>query len=264
MKGIFAEILNMSMISCIVIVAVMMIRRIFRRAPKAFFCILWAFVGFRLICPFTLQSVLCLIPDSQPMIEEVFLQETVPVKSEFPTEKYETSLPQIQNDVKPPVSSVPTEESQPLTETLQTPQENNRFLHFIPYIWATGAILIFMGALIRYFLLICRLHGSVADENGIYYSDKVDTPFILGVISPKIYLPCETGETDKEYILAHEKAHLHRLDYLWKPIGFIILCLHWFNPLVWVAFRLFCKDIELYSNIETLSKLVAVSDFITA
>lgn len=255
MEGIFAEILNMSMISCIVIVAVMMIRRIFRRAPKAFFCILWAFVGFRLICPFTLQSVLCLIPDSQPMIEEVFLQETVPVKSEFPTEKYETSLPQIphnntevQNDGKTPVYSVPTEENKPevsLTETLQTPQENNRFLHFIPYIWSAGTILMFVGALIRYFLLIRRLHGSVADENGIYYSDKIDTPFILGVISPKIYLPCGTGETDKEYILAHEKAHLHRLDYLWKPTGFVILCLHWFNPLVWAAFRLFCKDIEL-------------------
>lgn len=98
MEGIFAEILNMSMISCIVIVAVMVIRQIFRRAPKAFFCILWAFVGFRLICPFTLQSVWCLIPDSQPMIEEVFLQETVPVKSEFPTEKYETSLPPIAYD----------------------------------------------------------------------------------------------------------------------------------------------------------------------
>ena len=255
MEGIFAEILNMSMISCIVIVAVMIIRQIFRRAPKAFFCILWAFVGFRLVCPFTLQSVLCLIPDSQPITEEVFLQENVPVKSEFPTEKYETSLPQIpddnteiQNDVKQPVYSVPTEEKKPevsLTETLPTPQGNNEFLHFIPYIWAIWAILMFAGALIRYFLLICRLHGSVADENGIYYSDKIDTPFILGVISPKIYLPYETGETDKEYILAHERAHIHRLDYLWKPIGFIILCLHWFNPLVWVAFRLFCKDIEL-------------------
>ena len=255
MEEIFAEILNMSMISCIVIVAVMIIRQIFRRAPKAFFCILWAFVGFRLVCPFTLQSVLCLIPDSQPITEEVFLHENVPVKSEFPTEKYETSLPQIpddnteiQNDVKQPVYSVPTEEKKPevsLTETLPTPQGNNEFLHFIPYIWAAGAALMFAGALIRYLMLIRRLHGSVADENGIYYSDKIDTPFILGVISPKIYLPYETGETDKEYILAHEKAHLHRLDYLWKPIGFIILCLHWFNPLVWVAFRLFCKDIEL-------------------
>ena len=255
MEGIFAEILNMSMISCIVIVAVMIIRQIFRRAPKAFFCILWAFVGFRLICPFTLQSVLCLIPDSQPITEEVFLHENVPVKSEFPTEKYETSLPQIpddnteiQNDGKQPVYSVPTEEKKPevsLTETLPTPQGNNEFLHFIPYIWAIWAILMFAGALIRYLMLIRRLHGSVADENGIYYSDKIDTPFILGVISPKIYLPYETGETDKEYILAHERAHIHRLDYLWKPIGFIILCLHWFNPLVWVAFRLFCKDIEL-------------------
>ena len=255
MEGIFAEILNMSMISCIVIVAVMVIRQIFRRAPKAFFCILWAFVGFRLICPFTMQSVWCLIPDSQPIIEEVFLQETVPVKSEFPTEKYETSLPpipydntEVQNDGKTPVYSVPTEENKSevsLTETLQTPQENNGFLHFIPYIWSAGAILMFVGALIRYFLLIRRLHGSIADENGIYYSDKVDTPFILGVIFPKIYLPDGTGETDKEYILAHEKAHIHRLDYVWKPIGFMILCLHWFNPLVWVAFRLFCKDIEL-------------------
>ena len=255
MEGIFAEILNMSMISCIVIVAVMVIRQIFRRAPKAFFCILWAFVGFRLICPFTLQSVWCLIPDSQPMIEEVFLQETVPVKSEFPTEKYETSLPpipydntEVQNDGKTPVYSVPTEENKSevsLTETLQTPQENNGFLHFIPYIWSAGAILMFVGALIRYFLLIRRLHGSIADENGIYYSDKIDTPFILGVIFPKIYLPWGTGETDKEYILVHERAHIHRLDYLWKPIGFVILCLHWFNPLVWGAFRLFCKDIEL-------------------
>ena len=259
MEGIFAEILNMSMISCIVIVAVMIIRQIFRRAPKAFFCILWAFVGFRLICPFTLQSVLCLIPDSQPITEKVFLQENIPVKSESPTEKYEMSVPQIppekihdntevQNDGKQPVYSVPTEENKTevsLTETLQTPQVNNEFLHFIPYIWAAGAALMFFGALIRYFLLIRRLQGIDADESGIYYSDRVDTPFILGVISPKIYLPYGTGETDKEYILAHEQAHIHRLDYLWKPIGFAILCLHWFNPFVWVAFHLFCKDIEL-------------------
>lgn len=259
MERIFAEILTTSMISCIVIVAVMIIRQIFRKAPKAFFCILWAFVGFRLICPFTPQSVLCLIPDSQPMIKEVFLQETVPVKSEFPTEKYEIAvLPkssekihdntEVPNYGKPPVDSVPTEENKPevsLTETLQTPQGNNIFLHFIPYIWAAGAALMFVGALIRYFLLIRRLQGIDADENGIYYSDKVDTPFILGVIFPKIYLPDGIKESEKEYILAHEQAHIHRLDYLWKPTGFMILCLHWFNPLVWAAFRLFCKDIEL-------------------
>ena len=218
MERIFAEILNMSMISCIVIVAVMIIRQIFRKAPKAFFCILWAFVGFRLICPFTPQSVLCLIPESQPIIEKVFLQENVPVKSEFPTEKYEIAVPpkpsekihdntEVQNDRKTPIYSIPTEENKSevsLTETLQTPQENNGFLHFIPYIWAAGAALMFVGALIRYFLLIRRLQGIDADENGIYYSDKVDTPFILGVIFPKIYLPDGTKEFDKEYILAHE------------------------------------------------------------
>ena len=259
MDGIFIGILNMSIASCIVIAAVIMIRLIFRRAPKAFFCILWAFVGLRLICPFTLQSILCLIPDSQPFIEEVFSQENSPVKSELPTEKYETSVPQIpsekihgntevENYGKQPVYSVPTEENKPevsLTETLPTPQANNELLHFIPYIWAAGAALMFVSALIRYFLLIRRLQGIDADENGIYYSDRVDTPFILGIISPKIYLPDETKESDKEYILAHERAHIHRLDYLWKPIGFAILCLHWFNPMVWLAFHLFCKDIEL-------------------
>lgn len=276
MEAIFVSILNMSIVSCIVVAAVTLIRLILRKAPKAFFCILWALVGLRLICPLTFQSPVCLVPDTQPIIEEAFFQETVSVKVTQPDKKDETSekqTPEINEQSEPPVQnsteviqnhteahkheeqtdrydSVPSEITEPTVSSDETIQpqpvkERNMLLILLTYIWVAGATLMFVGALIRYFLLTRRLHGIVPDENGVYYNDRVDTPFILGVISPKIYLPSRTKESDKEYILAHERTHLRRRDHLWKPIGFAILCLHWFNPLVWLAFYLFCKDIEL-------------------
>lgn len=276
MEAIFVSILNMSIVSCIVIAAVILIRLIFHKAPKAFFCILWALVGLRLICPLTLQSPVCLVPDIQPIIEKAFFQETVSIKTaqsnkEDKAQKIQT--PENREQFEPPVqnsteviqnhtevhkheeqtdqyisdSSEITESMVSSDETIQTQpvKERNNFLLLLPYIWIAGAVLMFVGALIRYFLLVRRLHGIVPDENGVYYSNKIDTPFIFGIISPKIYLPYGTKESDKEYILAHERTHLRRLDHIWKPIGFAILCLHWFNPLVWLAFHLFCRDIEL-------------------
>ena len=276
MERIFVEILNMSISSCIVIAAVIIFRLIFRRAPKAFFCILWAFVGFKLICPLTFQGTVCLIPDTQQIVNEVFDQKTVSIKTaqsdkedeehkiQTPESREQSELPVqnstevIQNNTEVKKYEEQTDQyisdSSEITEsvvssnvTIQTPtvEERNIFLLLLPYIWISVAAFMFVGAMIRYILLVRRLHGIDADEKGIYYSDRVDTPFILGVFFPKIYLPYGTKEVDREYILAHEYTHLHRLDHIWKPIGFAILCLHWFNPMVWVAFHLLCKDIEL-------------------
>lgn len=285
MDKIFVSILNMSIASCIVIAAVLLIRLIFRKAPKAFFCVLWAFVGLRLICPLTLHSPISLVPDTQPIIDDAFSQETVSVKTVTPDNNdgtEETLEPEnnersalsvqsgtgiIRNNTEDqkhdeqterdaPAKSETTEPEAPSDETTDTQSENesNRFILMLPYIWIAGTALMFVFALVRYFLLSRKLKDTKADEKGIYYSKKVTTPFIIGIISPKIYLPDGTTESDKEYILAHEFAHLHRLDHLWKPIGFAILCLHWFNPLVWLAFHFFCKDIELACDERVVSE----------
>ena len=274
MEGLFISVLNMSISACIVIAVVIALRLILRRAPKAFFCILWAFVGLRLICPFTLQSVLSLIPDSQPMIEQAFSDNaavrsetsadahvkqtqriserpspSVPQTSQFVTEEV---TPQIAAEHEQTVSSVTPQESiheeaASQASVPEAPPVNifSGILHALPYIWAAGAVLMFIGALVRYFITAHRLRGASEIEKGVFVSGMTDTPFILGIISPKIYLPEGTDADDIEYILAHERAHLCRLDHLWKPVGFAILCLHWFDPMVWLAFGLFCRDVEL-------------------
>ena len=277
MEGLFISILNMSVTFLMIIAVVIIIRLLFRRAPKAFFCALWAFVGFRLICPFTLPSVFSIMPDSQPVIEEIFTQESVSVNPEplmpendpphvqIPDSK-EPSLPQITDNTpseipqenpenrkqqqKETADSYTAENKEPETvpaETVQTPLVNilTNLLHTAPYIWASVTAIMFLSALIQFLLMSARFRAIKPDENGICYCDGIDSPFIFGIFSPKIFLPAGTKDSDKEFILDHERAHLQRLDHLWKPIGFAVLCLHWFNPLVWVAFHLFCKDIEL-------------------
>ena len=276
MEKLFIGILNMSIASCILILFVILIRLIFRRAPKAFLCILWAFVGLRLICPFTLQSAVCLIPDSQSFIEDFFWQENntlsqteisddKPELSQDRTHKTNEEYENKDSGMNKDHTAKQDESSRGYAHQVQesTPENEKRsdnmnhnsnetsfdtrniLLSVFSYIWVLAAMIIFVSALIRYFMLIYRLRGAAADKRGFYYSDRIETPFILGILRPRIYLPEETEDSDLEYIIEHERAHLRRLDHIWKPIGFFILCLHWFNPLAWVAYFLFCKDTEL-------------------
>jgi len=215
METIFLEIVNMSVAASWLIMAVILLRMILKKAPKIINYLLWALVGFRLICPYTIESVLSLIPSA----------ETVPADIMY------TQTPILLNEISPKIEGS--------INPMQIISEVSS------YIWIIGTLGMMLYMIISYILLRNKVRASIKAKDNIYYCDSISTPFILGFIRPRIYLHSDIDETHIPYILMHEKEHLKYFDYIWKTVGFIILSIHWFNPLVWVSYNLMCKDMEL-------------------
>ena len=231
MASLFLKLLNMSIAASWLILAVVVLRVVLKRAPKWIHCILWALVGIRLLCPFSIESALSLIPSSEPLPPEVVQFAPHPAINSGVTIIDNTVNPVIGKAFAPsPVGGV-----NPLYV----------WTYLASIVWFVGVIALVIYAVISYLRLRRVVCEAVRQRDQLYLCDHIQTPFILGVIRPRIYLPSDMNEAQMQSVIAHEQAHLSRHDHWWKPLGWAILTVYWFNPFCWVAYILLCRDIEL-------------------
>ena len=221
MTTVFVRIVEMSLAASIIIIAVLFLRLLLKKAPKWISVLLWGIVAFRLVCPFTIESVLSLMPSEEVINTEILTHAATEVVIDVE---------------EMPTNTVITEKS---VDNLQL------VVNIICYVWIAGVAVMLAYTIFSYWRLKKKIGTAVLLRDDIYQSENVVSPFVLGIIKPKIYLPFNISEQNAENVIAHERAHLSRKDHLWKPFGFLVLTLHWFNPLVWLGYVLLCRDIEL-------------------
>lgn len=229
MDEVMIKLFNMSLTAVWLILAVIVLRLILKKAPKDINLIMWGLVGLRLVCPFTFESVLSLIPSAETIPSDVAFVSSPSVDTGF------NAVNEIINPAVSDFAQVPyTIGYSPIDMLLR--------ISFA--VWAAGIIVMLVYSFISYLLLKRKVRICVRYDDNIYLCDNIKTPFILGVFKPKIYLPSDINASQIASVIAHEKSHITRLDHIWKPLGFAVMCVHWFNPFVWLSYNLFCRDIE--------------------
>ena len=239
MSDIFLKIVNMSISAGWIVLAVLLLRLLLTKAPKWINCILWGIVGLRLIMPFSLESVFSLIPST----------ETISKTPESPRPYFESGITIVDNQVNDYLRGT-------YFEGVSRPMGN--FIDItsvLGIIWFVGIIALLLYTVISYVRLKKKIGTAVLYKDNIFQSESVISPFVLGIIKPKIYLPFNMSDSDMENVVAHEQAHIKRKDHLWKPLGFLLLTIHWFNPLMWVGYIMLCKDIELACDEKVVKNL---------
>ena len=231
MAAVFLKLLNLSISASWLVLAVLVLRLVSKRSPKWMNVLLWGIVALRLVLPFSIESALSLIPSA----------ETVsPAAVQFdPAPTITSGVSVIDNAVNPSLSehfsAVPTASVNPLYV----------WTEIAGWVWLIGLGAMLLYALVSYLRLRRRVSVSLPVQDHIYLCDAISSPFILGVVKPHIYLPSDLDEVQRQNVLAHEQAHLARRDHWWKPLGFALLAVYWFNPVLWLAYTLLCRDIEL-------------------
>ena len=269
MGSAFLTVFNMSITASFLAIAVMILRLIFKRSPRWMMCVLWGFVAIRLIIPFSIESALSLLPSSEPIPNDIIYS---------PAPSVNTGITAVDNVINPvitdrfspdkgenmPSDSLPPEEGREPTPSVpeepapSAPEEPTPLFSLtalLSAVWLTGVLAMLVYTLVSYFCIRRRIGEAVEHDRNIMICDRITSPFILGVFRPRIYLPSSMNENDMKYVIAHERAHLSRLDHLWKPIGFLLLAVYWFNPIMWVAYILLCKDIELACDEKVIGRL---------
>ena len=237
------RLLNMSAAAAVLVCVVVLLRFLLRKAPKWTRCILWAIVAVQLICPVSLRSplsVYSLLPRSNEVQTEQVEVFRRGGGSEKPTLTLDT--PQIAGYAPGVLTGQGAAAPAPAPQAQRAP---DIFLPTAGMIWLAGAAGMLLYALLSYLALRRRVRASVPLGSGVFLCDGIRTPFILGVLRPRVYLPSGLNAAQQSAVLAHENAHLRRRDHWWKTLGWLLLALHWFNPLVWLAYALFCRDVEL-------------------
>lgn len=234
MNEIFVRLVNMSVSAAWLILVVLVLRLVLKRAPRWITCLLWAMVAVRLVCPVSLQSHLSAYQVAAPAA----VQEDGQVEY-FQYVHASGDKPSIQLDVEALLPTV----VQPLPTTSGSGAPT-RYLPPYVALWAAGGGALLLYGLVSTVLLRRRVGEAMRLQENIWLCDNISSPFILGILRPRIYLPSGMTEEAMAHVLAHEQAHLRRRDHLWKPLGCLLLAVHWFNPLVWLAYWLFCRDIE--------------------
>ncbi len=229
MEAVFLKFLNMSIAAGWLILAVLMMRLCLRRAPRWITCLLWGMVGVRLAFPFTFESVWSLIPSA----------DTVPAASLTATSPVLHSGIAVVDRV---VNTVVAPSLTPVPYESVTPMQILTFAASL--VWGAGMIAMLMYAAVSYIRLRRLVREAAWQRDNVWVCDQVYSPFILGIFRPRILLPSTLGDRETDCVLAHERAHLSRRDHWWKPLGFLLLAVHWYNPLVWAAYVLLCRDIE--------------------
>lgn len=222
MTGIFLKLVSMSIAASLLILVIMGLRLLLKRAPKRIICALWALVGIRLLCPFSWQSHLSLVP------EKVASGSLV---TDFADSFVERDISYYEVIVKDEASAPET------AEGILVP--------VLTVLWLLGAFVLWLYAVLSCIRLRRRVSEGVRQSYRVWLCDRIDTPFILGIVRPRIYLPSSLCQAQLAPVLAHENAHLKRRDHWWKPLGYALLTLYWFNPLCWAAYILLCRDIEM-------------------
>lgn len=230
MDDVFLKLVNLSISASWLILAVLVLRVVLKKAPKWVMPLLWGVVALRLVCPFSIESALSLIPSAETIPSEIVTETREPVLYE------QATLDIVTNPTLPSAAEVPVGVSR---------QQAQVDFNIYSVLWLAGMAALLVHALVSAGKLKRKLATAILLRDNIYESEFVDSPFVFGVVKPNIYLPMHMDEGTAAYVIAHEHAHLARRDHWWKVLGYLVLALHWFNPLVWVAYILFCRDIEL-------------------
>ena len=230
----------MSVTASWIVLAVIILRPLLKKAPKAVTVFLWGLVGIRLICPFSFESVLSLIPSGEILPNDILTTKTPAIDSGISYFNQAVN-PVINNSLAPVVGDS------------VNPMQVVAFIAAV--IWIIGIATMLIYAVISYIRIYRQVREGVRQDGNIYVCDRISAPFILGVFRPKIYLPSSIDKQDAEYVIAHERAHLKRRDHLIKPFGFLLLTVYWFNPVIWIAYILLCRDIELACDERVINEL---------
>ncbi len=240
MNALFLSVLNMSITASFLLPAVLILRLLLKKAPRYLHVLLWAKVALRLICPISPESNFSLLPKTQ------WVSETTPETEYIQPDIIDTDAIAGQH----PDINVSVE-----TPTVSSPAITVRKLPNPAHIWLAGILLMTLYTAVSYLRLRRQIGTAIRLRENIYRSENITSPFVLGFFRPIIYLPCCLAEADQEYVIAHEAAHIRRLDHIWKPLGFALLSLHWFNPLMWLAYVLLCRDIEAACDEKVIRQL---------
>ena len=230
MDDVFLKLVNLSISASWLILAVLVLRVVLKKAPKWVMPLLWGVVALRLVCLFSIESALSLIPSAETIPSEIVTETREPVLYE------QATLDIVTNPTLPSAAEVPVGVSR---------QQAQVDFNIYSVLWLAGMAALLVHAIVSAGKLKRKLATAILLRDNIYESEFVDSPFVFGVVKPNIYLPMHMDEGTAAYVIAHEHAHLARRDHWWKVLGYLVLALHWFNPLVWVAYILFCRDIEL-------------------
>ena len=231
MAAVFLKLLNLSISASWLVLAVLVLRLVSKRSPKWMNVLLWGIVALRLVLPFSIESALSLIPSAETVSPAVVQFDPAPTIT--------SGVEFIDNAVNPSLSesfaAAPLASVNPLYV----------WTYLAGWVWLIGLGAMLLYALVSYLRLRRRVSVSLCVRENIYLCDAISSPFILGVVKPRIYLPSGLDEVQRQNVLAHEQAHLARRDHWWKPLGFALLAVYWFNPVLWLAYTLLCRDIEL-------------------
>lgn len=230
MSDIFLNLFNLSIIASWLVLAVIVARMLLKKAPKYIRCILWGLVGLRLVFPFSIESVFSLIPSAKVIEPEMLYDKTPTIHSGV------NALDTVTNGfIGNSLSPNHGDSVNPL-----------QIVTFIASnLWVTGMIVMLLYCIISYVVVKRKVYDAIKLEGNVYECDKIATPFVLGVIKPRVYIPYHMDKDSRKYVITHEKAHIKRGDHITKIVGFILLTVYWFNPFIWIAYGLLCKDIEL-------------------
>ena len=240
MNELFLKIINMSISASWLVLAVLILRFVLKKAPKWINVLLWGIVAIRLICPFSFESTLSLIPSAETIPLNIGMDTTPTINS---------GISAINNAVNPIISQSNTPMAGASVNLLQIT------IGIYEYIWIFGMIALALYTAISYWRLRRKVDTAVRYKDNIFQSENVSFPFVLGIIKPRIYLPFKMNGQYLEHVVAHEQAHVCRKDHWWKPLGFLLLMIHWFNPLMWLAYVLLCRDIELACDEKVIKEL---------
>lgn len=230
MNEFFLKIINMSISASWLIFAVLILRLVLKKAPKWVNVLLWGIVAIRLICPFSFESALSLIPSAETFSKKIISGPSFDVQS---------GITPVDNRINDYLGDR-------YFEGVTVPANNgNTIMTILTIVWTIGILLLVAYTVISYWRLHREIDTAVRYKDNIFQSENVSSPFVLGLIKPRIYLPFKLDGQDMEHVVAHEQAHIRRKDHWWKPLGFLLLTIHWFNPLMWLAYVLLCRDIEL-------------------
>lgn len=242
MDAVFLKLLNMSIAASWLALAVMVLRLLLKKAPRWMCVCLWGIVGIRLVLPYSLSSIFSLVPSTETLPKEILLS---------PMPQIQSGVSAINNIVNPVLGGSlapnPGDSVNPM-QVLAAVGWN---------LWLVGMVVMLCYMTISYFRVAHRVRESVRTEENVFESERVESPFLLGVIRPRIYLPLGMEERDREYVLAHERAHLRGGDHIWKLLGFLLLAVNWYNPILWAAYLLLCRDIEFACDERVMKRLGA-------
>lgn len=230
MSEVFLHVLNMSISAGWLVLAVLILRLVLKKAPKWANVLLWGFVAVRLVCPISFESMLSLIPSAETVSPQIMTD---------PAPHITSGIYAVNNVINPVLSQSFTPAVGDSVNPLQI------WIPVIAAVWAIGVAVMLGYTAVSYFLLSRKIGTAVRLRENILQSEYVDSPFVLGIVKPKIYVPFAMEGEKLEYVIAHENAHIRRKDHWWKPLGFLLLAVHWFNPLMWVGYIFLCRDIEL-------------------